>query len=121
MSSGEPHGRSCAGQGRAPRGRDERHTTGARPRGLVLLPGGAAPAADGACESRLTIRTFGCFALLRHGQPVETHAWGRRKVREIFLYLVIKHLLEPRQPVTRDELIETFWPDLALHTAESSL
>ncbi len=80
-----------------------------------------AQAPDALVTTGLSIRTLGRFALAHGDRPIAPGEWGRRKVRDVFLYLVTKSLFDPRLPIPREELIEVFWPDLTVRTGQSSL
>jgi DNA-binding SARP family transcriptional activator len=66
----------------------------------------------------LAICCLGDFRLLRHGQPVDLDgAWKRKKFRSVFKYL----LTHRGRWVSRDELVDVFWPDLEPRAAFHNL
>ena len=66
----------------------------------------------------LQIYTLGGFQVLRGSLPISPTAWQpRRKTRLLFLYLLAH---DPR-PVSRDQLLDTLWPDLPLDSASLAL
>ena len=57
---------------------------------------------------------FGHGRIIRDGKEIPTQ---RRTVKELFFFLLSRH----PQPVRKDEIVETFWPDLSPSRAASTL
>ncbi|MBI3977079.1 MAG: PAS domain-containing protein [Chloroflexi bacterium] len=72
-------------------------------------------------RSRTEIRCFGQFKMAVGGRPVDSLAWGRKKFLTVFKYLVAHAGESTGRPILRDELVETFWPDLAPAAGAHSL
>jgi DNA-binding SARP family transcriptional activator len=63
------------------------------------------------------VYTLGTFRVVVHGRIVEDGAWRRRTARQLF-----KLLLSRRdQHVSRDEIVELFWPESDVDAAASNL
>jgi DNA-binding SARP family transcriptional activator len=63
------------------------------------------------------VYTLGTFRVLVGGQAVQEHAWRRRTARQLFKVL----LTRPGRRMTRDEVVELFWPDSDAEAAASNL
>ena len=57
--------------------------------------------------SRIAIKTLGGFAVFVDAEPVSATAWQSRKARDLLKVLVTRR----GQPVPRDVVAETLWPD----------
>ncbi|MFN8361580.1 MAG: tetratricopeptide repeat protein [Candidatus Kapaibacterium sp.] len=57
----------------------------------------------------ITVHTFGHFAVTINGHELGSEDWQRKKARDIFKILLINH----RQSVSADELIDTLWSETA--------
>lgn len=80
------------------------------------VPGTASgPGAGGA--PRLRVRMLGAFECEVDGRTIPAEAWGARKARSVFKYL----LLRRGRPVPLDEVLEDFWPDLTVDGARRAL
>ncbi len=55
----------------------------------------------------LELQTLGGFRVLRNGIPVSHEAWKSKKARDLLKLLVARR----GRPVSRDEAIETLWPE----------
>ncbi|MFN8361579.1 MAG: tetratricopeptide repeat protein [Candidatus Kapaibacterium sp.] len=76
--------------------------------GFILAPNThAEPIA--AAPHTITVTTFGRFSVSIDGRELTAEDWQRKKARDIFKILLINH----RQSVTIDELIDFLWPDSA--------
>jgi DNA-binding SARP family transcriptional activator/tetratricopeptide (TPR) repeat protein len=69
--------------------------------------GPAEAATAGAAPPAVQVFALGGFRVLVHGREVEPHAWRRRSARQLFKCL----LSCANRRMTRDEVIELFWPD----------
>jgi DNA-binding SARP family transcriptional activator len=69
----------------------------------------------------LQVQLMGGFAVQVNGRAISPEAWGSRKARNLFKYL----LLRRGRPVLAGDLLEEFWPDLeddgARHALRSTL
>ena len=65
----------------------------------------------------VTVRTFGSFAIEVNGTAVVDSEWKTRKVLGVLKYLILRQ----GSPVSRDTLIDAFWPDSDSHAAFASL
>jgi DNA-binding SARP family transcriptional activator len=63
----------------------------------------------------LHIVTLGRFEVRRGAQVVPDHAWRRRRAGELFRLL----LVNPGHLLSRDQVLETFWPEKPPHSAQS--
>jgi DNA-binding SARP family transcriptional activator len=63
------------------------------------------------------VYTLGGFRVVVADRIVEDHAWRRRAARQLFKVL----LTRPGRRMTRDEVIELFWPDSDTDAAASNL
>lgn len=69
-------------------------------------------------QHRLRINTLGSLTVWRpDGSQINGKYWRRAKVRGLFVFLALKR----GEPVTREELTETLWPELDYAAALSSL
>jgi len=62
----------------------------------------------------LTVVTLGKFEVSQRGQPIYKSAWNQRKAGELFRLL----LISAGHTLTRDEIIETLWPDKPIAQAQ---
>ena len=62
----------------------------------------------------LDIVTLGKFEVRQRGHIIEKSGWHQRKAGELFRLL----LISPGQALTRDEIIETLWPDKSIGQAQ---
>lgn len=62
----------------------------------------------------LRIVTLGKFEVMQQGQVIEKSAWSQRKAGELFRLL----LISADHTLTRDEIIETLWPDKPMTQAQ---
>jgi DNA-binding SARP family transcriptional activator len=62
----------------------------------------------------LNILTLGKFEVSQHGQTIDKSAWHQRKAGELFRLL----LISTGHTLTRDEIIETLWPDKSIGQAQ---
>jgi DNA-binding SARP family transcriptional activator len=76
----------------------------------------AAAAVTGAAPG-LRIRLLGGFVVWRGPERITYEVWGSRKARNLFKYLC----LQRGRPVSLDELLEMFWPELTLESASHAL
>jgi DNA-binding SARP family transcriptional activator len=60
---------------------------------------------------------LGGFRVVVHGHVVDDHAWRRRSARQLFKCL----LSRPKRRMTRDEIVELFWPDSDAEAASTNL
>ena len=63
------------------------------------------------------VYTLGTFRVLVGGQAIEEHAWRRKTARQLFKVL----LTRPGRRMTRDEVVELFWPESDTDAAASNL
>jgi DNA-binding SARP family transcriptional activator len=63
------------------------------------------------------VYTLGGFRVLVDGETVDDHAWRRKTARQLFKVL----LTRPGRRMTRDEVVELFWPDSDADAASSNL
>jgi len=80
------------------------------------MPAGAAEDPE---QTQPTVRvyTLGTFKVLVGEQAVDEHAWRRKSARQLFKVL----LTRPGRRMTRDEVIELFWPESDSEAAASNL
>lgn len=72
----------------------------------------------GRAAVRLRVHCLGEFRVVRPGpHGGETVRWGRKKVRDLFKYLVVHR----QRWVRREELMELFWPELPPPAAAHNL
>src|SRR5262249_40724574 len=80
-----------------------------------------APHPSPEAKPRLQVRLLGAFECSVDDRTVPPDAWGSRKARSLFKYL----LLRRGRRVLADDLLEEFWPDLmddgARHALRSTL
>jgi len=81
--------------------------------GQELDPVGTA-AERGAGGLELFVWTLGGFRVERRDGPVEPSEWARDKAVQLFQYLVTVR----RRRETREQIVETLWPELDPETAE---
>src|SRR5215216_4389407 len=60
---------------------------------------------------------LGRFRVVVGGQPLPDSVWHRRKARQLFKCL----LSRPNRRLTKDELVELFWPDSDPQAASTNL
>src|SRR5690348_569115 len=63
------------------------------------------------------VYTLGKFRVLVGSQALEEHAWRRKTARQLFKVL----LTRPGRRMTRDEVVELFWPESDSDAAASNL
>jgi DNA-binding SARP family transcriptional activator len=68
-------------------------------------------------QPAIQVFTLGQFRVLVGGRVVEDHAWRRRAARQLLKFL----LSRSGRRATRDEVIDTFWPDSDPEAAASNL
>lgn len=56
---------------------------------------------------KITVQTFGAFSVDINGRQLKKEDWARKKSRDVFKVLLLNY----RQAVTIDELIDTLWGD----------
>ncbi|HLO04959.1 MAG TPA: BTAD domain-containing putative transcriptional regulator, partial [Symbiobacteriaceae bacterium] len=66
---------------------------------------------------QLQLRLFGAFQAAIDDRPIPGHHWRRTAPRSLLQYLATRR----SRYATADELMETFWADLPLENAKSSL
>src|SRR5919199_1911047 len=66
---------------------------------------------------RVQVFTLGGFRVLVGGRRVEDSAWRRKAARQLFKVLVGR----PGRRITRDEVVELFWPESDPDAASSNL
>jgi DNA-binding SARP family transcriptional activator/lipoprotein NlpI len=81
------------------------------------MPAGTQRHEQTASTPNVRVYTLGTFRVLVGGQAVEEHAWRRRTARQLFKVL----LTRPGRRMTRDEVVELFWPDSDTEAAASNL
>jgi two-component SAPR family response regulator len=65
----------------------------------------------------LRVLTLGGFEVWRGDDQILASEWGGRRTKDLFkLFVIHRH-----EPVVRDVIIETLWPDFALETALNNL
>lgn len=69
---------------------------------------------NGVPPPALNIVTLGKFEVKQHGQTIDKAAWHQRKAGELFRLL----LVSAGYSLTRDEIIETLWPDKSIAQAQ---
>ena len=67
--------------------------------------------------SGLKIKLFGEFEVRRGEDLIESREWDRQKTRSLLKLL----LTRPGRALSRDEILEALWPNLAPQAAEQSL
>ncbi len=92
-----------------PAGATAADTATAALRGLgVRVDSGVADAlAVGPWQPAVAVRTLGDFQVHRRGSPVPSKDWRSKKARDLFKLLVSAR----GRPVSRERLIDLFWPD----------
>jgi DNA-binding SARP family transcriptional activator/ATP/maltotriose-dependent transcriptional regulator MalT len=75
----------------------------------------AAPRAAAERQSGLLVRGLGAAQVLRDGQEIPKASWGAQRPRELLFYLV------DHMPVARDQVLNTFWPDMPQSRAVANL
>jgi ATP/maltotriose-dependent transcriptional regulator MalT/DNA-binding SARP family transcriptional activator len=65
----------------------------------------------------LSVRTLGGFQVFRRGVLVPHSAWQSRKARDLLKILIARREV----PITRDQLCELLWPDVAADRAAARL
>ena len=69
-------------------------------------------------QHRLRVNMLGSFTVLRaDGTQINGKFWHRAKVRALFIFLALKK----GEPVTREEITESLWPELDFATALRNL
>jgi DNA-binding SARP family transcriptional activator len=81
------------------------------------MPAGTQRQEQTASTPNIRVYTLGTFRVLVGGQAVEEHAWRRRTARQLFKVL----LTRPGRRMTRDEVVDLFWPDSDSEAAASNL
>lgn len=71
---------------------------------------------EAADPPRLRICLMGRFSLQRGNDPIEEAVWTRPIVLRLFVYFVLRR----GHPIPREEILETFWPDLEPARAANS-
>jgi DNA-binding SARP family transcriptional activator len=67
--------------------------------------------------ARLAVRLLGGFDCAVDGRAIPADAWGARKARDLFKFLVLRR----GRPIPLDEVLEEFWPDLTVDGARRAL
>src|SRR5947209_1796415 len=67
--------------------------------------------------SSLKIKLLGEFEVWRGEGPIESHEWGRQKTRSLLKLL----LTRPGRAFSRDEILDTLWPNTLPEAAGQSL
>jgi DNA-binding SARP family transcriptional activator len=67
--------------------------------------------------SAVQVYLLGGFRVVVRGQAVEDHAWRRKTARQLFKCL----LSRPKRRMTRDEVVELFWPESDPEAASTNL
>ncbi|MGH3089902.1 MAG: AfsR/SARP family transcriptional regulator, partial [Rubrobacteraceae bacterium] len=65
----------------------------------------------------LRIKLFGEFRVWRGEDLIENEGWGRQKTRTLLKFL----LTRPGRAFSRDEIMDSLWPDTPPKSAEKSL
>src|SRR5437868_1019428 len=60
---------------------------------------------------------LGGFRVVVRGHRVDDHAWRRKTARQLFKCL----LSRPKRRMTRDDVVELFWPDSDAEAASTNL
>jgi DNA-binding SARP family transcriptional activator/Tfp pilus assembly protein PilF len=81
------------------------------------MPAGTQRQQQTASTPNVRVYTLGTFRVLVGEQAIEEHAWRRRTARQLFKVL----LTRPGRRMTRDEVVELFWPDSDSEAAASNL
>lgn len=114
----EPTAAATPVESSAPQADDERPaTTPGRAAAGDAVTAAPAPAALAATAPGLRIRLLGGFEVWRGPERITYEVWGSRKARNLFKYLC----LQRGRPVSMDELLEMFWPELTLESASHAL
>jgi LuxR family maltose regulon positive regulatory protein len=64
---------------------------------------------------KLWVKALGALEIYWSGNEISRSAWASQKTKEVFLFLA------DRAPVGRDELLTTFWPEMATGRAQANL
>jgi LuxR family maltose regulon positive regulatory protein len=64
---------------------------------------------------KLTVKALGPLGILWSGKEIPRSAWASPKTKEVFLFLA------DRAPVSRDELLTVFWPEMPSGRAQANL
>jgi DNA-binding SARP family transcriptional activator len=64
----------------------------------------------------VTIKVFDDFCLWVDGEEIPRQAWGSKKARSLFLYILLKN----SHGITLSEITLTFWPDVSRESALNS-
>jgi len=64
---------------------------------------------------KLSVKALGALEICWSGSEISRSAWASQKTKEVFLFLV------DRAPVGREELLTTFWPEMATGRAQANL
>ena len=75
----------------------------------------AAPRAAAERQTGLLVRGLGAAQVLRDGQEIPRASWGAQRPRELLFYLI------HNMPVTRDLVLNTFWPEMPQARAVANL
>ncbi|WP_183072863.1 alpha/beta hydrolase [Oceanobacillus bengalensis] len=65
-------------------------------------------------HNELQVNIMNGFSVRLNGEKI-ADGWGKRKAKQLLMYLVIKH------SATRDELCDVFWPEVSLLNARNRL
>jgi ATP/maltotriose-dependent transcriptional regulator MalT/two-component SAPR family response regulator len=77
----------------------------ARRQAKGVMPAGAEAPSSGPLV--LSVKALGSLEIAWAGREVTRSAWASQKTKEVFLFLV------DRSPVKREDLLETFWPEMS--------
>ena len=88
-------------------------TESSRPSKLISQPG--QPADNPSTVLTLTVYLLGQFRVFVNDQPIES--WPNARGRAIFKYLVTNR----ERPMSRENIMETFWPDATPEAGRNSL
>lgn len=67
------------------------------------------PAAELPATASVVVQTLGRFLVNVNGQDITQEEWGRKKARDVFKYLLLRH----RRAVPAEELIDAIWKNPA--------
>lgn len=76
-----------------------------------------APDTAAAAQKVVEVTTFGRFSVTVDGRELTAEDWRRKKARDVFKYLLLRH----QQAVTFDELTDALWPDSAGKDVQNSV
>lgn len=76
---------------------------------------GNTPSASGHHHASLDFHCLGHFCVYLHGQPIDIGA--NRRAKSVLKYLVLHHT----QPVSKEVLMDCFWPDADAESARNNL